>query len=156
MTFGTVNIIMVLTTFADPFLSHESALDHGICVMKQRGSITNIWGNVGPLQRMHFLINLIPMILHSSTCECSVTMALRNATLQRKCVISHVVSVKLSINRYRGSLAGRPLPWCLCETKLNTIRERKKTPQSQSPQLVKQRFLTPKAVDVMAEPPPSL
>lgn len=76
--------------------------------------------------------------------------------MQRKCVISHVVSVDQSISRYRGSLARRPLPLCLCDTKLNTKRGGKKTPQSRSPQLIKQRFLTPKAADVMTEPWPRL
>lgn len=107
---------------------------------------------MGPLKRIHFLPTLIPLMFHSSAPKCSVTMALCNETMRRKCVISHVVSVDQRISRYRDSLAGRALPLCLCEAKLNTRRRRKKKPQCRSPQLVKQRFLTPKAADVMTEP----
>lgn len=115
----------VLPGLTDPLSNSESVPDHSMydCVVKCTFSKSE--RERGTPQKIDFLPTLIPLMFHSSTLKCSVTMAPWNATMRRKCVISHVVSVDQSISRYRDSLAGDPLPLCLCEAKLNTIRRGK-------------------------------
>lgn len=102
---------MVLPASTGPLSDHESVSAPPYARLKHERTLQR-WGEHGTSPKEPFPSRVRPpyvRILHSEV----LTKALRNAAAQRKCVVSHVVSVDRSISRY---LAGRRSPLCLCES----------------------------------------
>lgn len=89
----------------------------------QRGAYTLWEHGTPPIEKSPLPSNSNPpdvSFLRSPKCSAALET-------QRKCVISHVVSVDQSISRYRDSLAGQSRAFvCLCGAKLNTPKKRKR------------------------------